>query len=100
MRRTNDKLPGDVPCFSPEDMVNASELKDWVYCHRSWILNQQGFRVTEKTARERLAGIAFHEERAEAAKKASNRQSLWWAILLALFGIALLLIYALLESNR
>jgi hypothetical protein len=100
MQDINHELADSVPFFRPEEMVTASDLKDWVYCNRSWLLNQQGFRVTEKTAGERLAGIAFHEERAEAARKASNRQSLWWAILLALLGMAFLLVQALLESRH
>ena len=49
---------------------------------------------------ERQAGIAFHEDRAEAARKASGRQAFWWAVLLVLLGIALLLIRALIESRR
>jgi hypothetical protein len=100
MHRTNHEAPGNVSSFAPEEMVNASELKDWAYCNRSWFLNQQGFRVTEKAAEERLAGIAFHEERAEAAMKGSNRQALWWAILLALLGIVFLLMKTLIESRR
>jgi hypothetical protein len=81
-------------------MVNASELKDWIYCNYSWLLNQQGFRVTERAVQERQAGIVFHEERAEAATKGSNRQTLWWAILLALLGMVFLLAKALIESRR
>jgi hypothetical protein len=64
------------------------------------MLNQQGFRVADRAVRERRAGVAFHEERAEAARKATNRQTLWWAILLALLGMALLLAKALMESRR
>jgi hypothetical protein len=81
-------------------MVSASELKNFVYCSRSWLLNQQGFRVADKTAQERQAGIVFHEERAEYARKGSDRQMLWWAILLALLGMAFLLAKALMESRR
>jgi hypothetical protein len=65
------------------------------------MLNQHGFQVmTDRAVRERRAGIAFHEQRAEAARKASNRQTLWWAILLALLGMAFLLAKALMESAR
>jgi hypothetical protein len=73
MHDTNHEQPGHA--FPKDEMVNASELKDWIYCNRSWLLNQQGFRVTDKTVGERQAGIAFHEQRAEAAKKATNRQT-------------------------
>jgi hypothetical protein len=54
--------------------------------------------MTDRAVRERQAGIAFHEQRAETARKASNRQTLWWAILLALLGMAFLLAKALMES--
>jgi hypothetical protein len=58
------------------------------------------FCVTDRTTEERLAGIAFHEQRAEAAKKGSARQMLWWGILLALLGIVLLLTNTLIESRQ
>jgi hypothetical protein len=86
--------------FTPEEMVNASELKDFLFCHLAWFLNQQGFRNTPKAIEERQAGIAFHEDRAEAARKADSRQAIWWAVVLALAGIALLLVKVLIESRR
>jgi hypothetical protein len=46
MQDINHELADSVPFFRPEEMVTASDLKDWVYCNRSWLLNQQGFRVT------------------------------------------------------
>jgi 4-hydroxybenzoate polyprenyltransferase len=49
---------------------------------------------------ERQAGVVFHEDRAAAARQASSRQALWWAVLLALVGVALLLVRALLEGRR
>lgn len=86
--------------FAPEEMVNASELKDFLFCNLAWSLNQQGFRNTPKAMQERQAGIAFHEDRAEAARKGASRQAFWWAILLALLGLAVLLVRALIESRR
>jgi hypothetical protein len=91
---------GNVPSFAPEEMVSASELKDWIYCNHAWMLNQQGFRISDRAAEERQAGIVFHEQRAEAARKGSNRQTLWWAILFALLGMALLLAKVSMESRR
>jgi hypothetical protein len=69
MHDTNDKQPSNTPSFAPEDMVNASELKDFIFCGRTWFLNQHGFRVSDRAIQEREAGIAFHEDRAEAARK-------------------------------
>jgi CRISPR/Cas system-associated exonuclease Cas4 (RecB family) len=99
MDHTNQAHSGD-DLFSPEEMVNASELKDFLYCRRVWFLNRQGFRVSDKALREREAGIAFHEERADAARKSSNARALWWGVLLGLAGIVFLLLQALLESRR
>ena len=46
MHDINHDLPGNVPSFPAEEMVSASELKDFVYCQRAWLLNKHGFRVT------------------------------------------------------
>jgi hypothetical protein len=32
--------------FASEEMVNASELKDFLFCNLAWFLNRQGFRNT------------------------------------------------------
>jgi hypothetical protein len=45
MHDRNEKQPGNIPSFVPEEMVSASELKDWIYCNYSWMLNQHGFQV-------------------------------------------------------
>ena len=100
MHDTNHEQPDTIRLFAREEIVNASDLKDWVYCNRAWFLNQQGFRVTDRAFQERQAGIAFHEEWTEAARRASNRQTLWWAILLALLGMVFLLAKAFIESRR
>ena len=77
-----------------------SELKDFLFCNLAWFLNQQGFRNAPRAIEERQAGIAFHEHRAAAGRKASSPQAVWWPIVLALLGIALLLVKALIESRR
>ncbi len=86
--------------FAPGEMISASELKDFLFCHLAWFLNQQGFRNTPKAIEERQAGVTFHQDRAEAARKASSRQAFWWAVVLAVLGIALLLVRALIERKR
>src|SRR5436305_3947922 len=45
--------------LSPDEMVSASELKDFLYCQRAWFLNQRGFRASEESALEREAGKPF-----------------------------------------
>jgi hypothetical protein len=30
------------------EMVSASELKDFLFCHLAWFLNQRGFRNTPR----------------------------------------------------
>jgi hypothetical protein len=42
----NDADPHDERFFPPEDMVNASELREFLYCERAWFLSRQGLRVS------------------------------------------------------
>jgi len=80
--------------FPPEDMVNASELREFVFCERAWFLSRQGFWVSAVARSHRNAGIEFHEDRAAAADKGRNPWSLRLAIVLAAIGIALLIMEA------
>ena len=85
--------------FSPDEMVRASELKDFLYCQRAWFLNQRGFRASEESALEREAGNAFHEERATAARKGSKKSTLWLAFISVLLAAVLLLLRSLSKSG-
>jgi hypothetical protein len=76
--------------FSPQDMVNASELREFVFCERAWFLSGQGQQVTAKAQSQREDGIAFHEARAEAARRGSRPKAYAWALLLAVAAVALL----------
>ena len=78
--------------FPPEDMVNASELREFLFCERAWFLSRQGYRVSAKAESHRAAGIAFHERRAAAAQRGASRWPLRWAIILATIGIAILIL--------
>jgi hypothetical protein len=62
MHDLNQEPPGNARSFVLEEMVSASELKDFVYCSHSWLLNQQGFRITNTAAEERKAGTARGED--------------------------------------
>ena len=81
-------------------MVNVSELREFVFCERAWWLSRQGYTVSRQAQAQRAEGIAFHEARAGAARKASNSRALWWAILLALAALAVWLVHALLEARH
>ena len=78
--------------FSPEDMVNASELREFVYCERAWFLSRQGFEVSAAAQSQRNEGVAFHEARAAASVRARSPWPMRWAVILAAAGIALLLL--------
>jgi len=40
-----DDDPQDAKkCFPPEEMVTASELREFLFCERAWFLNRQGYR--------------------------------------------------------
>jgi CRISPR/Cas system-associated exonuclease Cas4 (RecB family) len=72
--------PRSASSFPPEEMVNASELREFIFCERAWFLNRQGFRVSPDALAQRAAGMVFHETRARAATKGRSEQALWWAL--------------------
>jgi hypothetical protein len=92
--------PRSASSFPPEQMVNASELREFIFCERAWFLNRQGFRVSPDALAQRAAGMVFHETRARAATKGRSQQALWWALVLALLGVALLVLKALMDTAR
>jgi hypothetical protein len=81
--------------FGEEDMITASELRDFVYCTRAWSLARHGFAVSREVRAQRDAGIRFHEERAEHALQGSRPSPLIAGYLLVAAGILLLLIFLL-----
>lgn len=86
----NPPQNGD-PLFHSEDMVSASELREFVFCERARFLNRQGFRVSAEAQAHRAAGIDFREARAGAASRGRDPRVFWLAILLAGAGISILL---------
>jgi hypothetical protein len=74
--------------FAPDELVSASELREFIYCERAWFLSRQGHVVMARAQEHRAAGIAFHEVRAAAARKATSNASLSWAMLLLLTALA------------
>jgi hypothetical protein len=94
----NPSRNGD-PLFPPEDMVNASELREFLFCERAWFLSRQGFRVSAEAQAHRAAGIVFHEARAGAASRGRDPRVFWLAVLLAGAGLAMLL-FQLWQGSR
>ncbi len=45
--------------FSEEDMIAASELREYVYCEKAWSLARQGFAVSFRAKRRRSATPAL-----------------------------------------
>jgi len=85
--------------FAPEEMVNASELREFLFCERAWYLGRLGYQVSAQAESQRAAGIVFHEARAAAASRGSSPGALWWAGILTLAGIALLLLKVWMDSR-
>ena len=77
--------------FPPEDMVTASELREFLFCERAWFLSRAGHRVSAQAEAQRAAGIEFHEARAGAASRGQNPRTFCLAMILAGIGIAILL---------
>lgn len=80
-----------------DDLVNASELREFLYCERSWWLARRGFDVSTRAERAREAGVLFHEQRAAAAASGGNPYALRLAVALVLIALALILAKALLH---
>ena len=78
--------------FSSEDMVSASELREFLFCERAWFLSRQGHGVSAKAEAQRAAGIVFHETRAGAASLGSSPWVFWLAVILAGAGAVILLL--------
>jgi hypothetical protein len=95
----DDAHPSPEPFFPSEEMVSASELREFIFCERAWFLNKQGFQVSSEAQAQRVAGLAFHEARAGAANKGRSPQAVWWAILLALAAIALIYLTVLMDRR-
>jgi hypothetical protein len=74
------------------DFVKPSELREFVYCQRSWFLARQGHQVSAEAQRAMDEGVAFHQIRAAAAEKANDPRSLRWAGTFAILAILLLLL--------
>jgi hypothetical protein len=79
----------DGVSYPPGEMINASELREFVFCEHAWWLSRQGYMVSAKAQQQRVAGVTFHERRAGAARRGSNAQAIWWAILLMLAALVL-----------
>jgi hypothetical protein len=86
----------DIAVFGDE-FVKASELREFVYCERSWFLNRHGFRVSEQAEKAREVGTVFHEQRAAAAERGTSGKALTWVVVLVVLAIALLLAKALIH---
>ena len=93
--RSNDESNSDAA-----DFVTASELREFVFCERAWWLKRQGYEVSSKAQAERAEGLAFHEQRARAARTASEGGTLWLAIVLLLAALAVWFVKELLEAHH
>ena len=76
------------------ELVNASELEEFVYCRRAWGLARQGAPVSGAAAEQRAKGSRFHNERA-ASQPGKSPSYVRWAVLLFIAGLLLLLVNAL-----
>jgi hypothetical protein len=88
----NNPQQNAEPLFLSEDMINASELREFLFCERAWFLNCQGFRVSARAEAQRAAGVVFHEVRAGAASRGSSPWFFWLTVLLAAAAVAILLL--------
>jgi hypothetical protein len=81
--------------FSDKDMIAASELREYVYCEKSWFLARQGFAVSREAQAQRDTGIAYHEQRAADAVKGTHSRTVIWIVFLVAAALLLVALYAL-----
>jgi CRISPR/Cas system-associated exonuclease Cas4 (RecB family) len=90
--------PQDDAMVWPE-LINASELNQFVYCRRAWFLRRRGYHVSAESERRMQQGIRFHEQRAALAKRSQGAQAWQWAVIFILIGMVILIFKALLEQH-
>lgn len=73
--------------LSDNDLVSASELREFVFCERSWWFTYHGYAVPSAVRALRDDGIAFHAARAGAARVAKSKRELWLGILFLLAAL-------------
>jgi hypothetical protein len=93
----NPTLPASL--IPPQEMINASELREFIFCERAWALTRQGLRVSLEQQKRRALGVRFHETRAVAANRSRSPRIFWCAIILILAGVALLLADVMLSAR-
>ncbi len=71
-------------------VIRASEIGEYVYCHRAWWLGRvQGVESANRA--QLAAGIARHRAHGQMVRRASGLRRLAIVLLLAAIGLALLL---------
>jgi hypothetical protein len=80
-------------------MINASELREFIFCERAWALTRKGLGVSIEQQQRRAIGVGFHETRAVAASRGRSPLMFCCAIILILAGTALLLTAAMLSAR-
>lgn len=83
--------PNGIPAST---IIRASEIGQWIYCHRAWWLARAGYANQNQT--ELQAGIVAHENHALEVARVHELRTL--ALYLLLLGI-LLIIATLLASH-
>lgn len=66
--------------------IRASEIGEYVYCHRAWWLRRQGYESVN--AREMAAGTALHERHGQAVIRAGCLSVLAYAFIVAALVVA------------
>ena len=85
--------------FSQEDLVSASELREFVFCARAWFLARHGHPVSVEAREQRATGTAFHELRAMVARRGHNARPLWWAVVLLIMALAVWLLKTIVDKH-
>lgn len=77
-----------------QDYISASEINEFLYCHRAWWYRLRGFISANQDVMD--AGAEEHESLAQAVQAVTRFQRLGRRLLLA--GAALLIVFIVLRS--
>lgn len=73
--------------------IRSSEVGEFVFCRRAWMLKEQNVAVSPEAQRQREEGVQYHTQHGRTLKKTATLR--WAGIVLILLACAFGLIYLL-----
>ncbi len=74
------------------DVISASEIGQWTYCHRAWFLSRAG--EVNRNARALTRGVAQHQRHSRTVARSQTLRWLAFSLIFLAFLIFLLTVIA------